>query len=806
MVKKVTAPKTYDPGRGRPKEHLAYLNEREMAYLRSINGNNMERGPKGLPSFPPEDAVGSSSRSTSSGSRTSSSSSGAGRDSSRGLGQGAGGSAVGRGPGGSSGLGGGGKGAGSSGTQSRGPGGPSGPNSGPSQSSGSKAAPSAPSRTPSSPMGGQGPSFSSSKAASSYNKDRTVQQKVQINDARNAVKNTPAARNDLALGGIRTLNVGPIGTPVKVGAVQRPPKSLGPLGSGWDERLPGAPSVPSIQKSKVAIAGGVGVMGIGTPTSQSMNLISPLTVEGLANREDLQERLSGYGAPPPRKNVDGSVPIPRMNPLNDPTKFKLGSPDVLQGVNPTALSKLARLQEAINRPLTISSGYRNPLLNKRVGGAKMSQHMSGNAIDIKIPGASAAETADIIRKASEIGFGGIGGYRPGSIHVDVASQRAWGPNYSGISIGGPMGNALSAHAAGRIAEVGPDYAAMERNPSVRGVASAPSIPTKTVSASMDPTAAVTSAFSTAKDLYNSLPSMKDLSERYAGLQKDLDAYRQAKTGPLSAVTGPIADARLKEAVTGYASQGIQALKDFISPSSAMAATPSGPIMSGEKAAAKTIAQAEGEKILDVENVPESDEVYGPKNVSPEVQELMADIDRKNKYGVRGIKSFPVVGNVVRAGDALRGVFTGKNTTEADADLKRAYMQGNATQRAELERGYPNLTKFAQQAGLEPQLPMSNYENWRQRSFGTGGGGTSTTVAGAGGTPDIGSGGKAEYRPIPRQVADAGQADAAEKKESGRPQAYYNWDAGVGIPSPGDPDYTLYLKYLEEKAAARAAVS
>ena len=62
MAKKITAPKTYDPGKGRPKEHLAYLNEREMAYLRSINGNNMERGPKGLPSFPPKDAVGSSSK------------------------------------------------------------------------------------------------------------------------------------------------------------------------------------------------------------------------------------------------------------------------------------------------------------------------------------------------------------------------------------------------------------------------------------------------------------------------------------------------------------------------------------------------------------------------------------------------------------------------------------------------------------------------------------------------------------------------------------------------------------------------
>ena len=64
--KTVKAPLSYDPGKGRPKEHLAYLNWQEMQELQRINGGNMERGPKGLPSFPPADAIGSSSRSVSS--------------------------------------------------------------------------------------------------------------------------------------------------------------------------------------------------------------------------------------------------------------------------------------------------------------------------------------------------------------------------------------------------------------------------------------------------------------------------------------------------------------------------------------------------------------------------------------------------------------------------------------------------------------------------------------------------------------------------------------------------------------------
>lgn len=64
--KKVTAPLTYDPGKGRPKEHLAYLNYQEMQALKRLNGNNQERGPMGLPSFPPGGTTGKSSSSSSS--------------------------------------------------------------------------------------------------------------------------------------------------------------------------------------------------------------------------------------------------------------------------------------------------------------------------------------------------------------------------------------------------------------------------------------------------------------------------------------------------------------------------------------------------------------------------------------------------------------------------------------------------------------------------------------------------------------------------------------------------------------------
>jgi zinc D-Ala-D-Ala carboxypeptidase len=38
------------------------------------------------------------------------------------------------------------------------------------------------------------------------------------------------------------------------------------------------------------------------------------------------------------------------------------------------------------KPITVNSGYRGPALNKAIGGAKNSQHMTGQAADIEIVG------------------------------------------------------------------------------------------------------------------------------------------------------------------------------------------------------------------------------------------------------------------------------------------------------------------------------------------------------------------------------------------------------------------------------------
>lgn len=55
------------------------------------------------------------------------------------------------------------------------------------------------------------------------------------------------------------------------------------------------------------------------------------------------------------------------------------------------------LREAYNKPIYVSSGYRCAELNKAVGGAKNSQHLTGMAADIYVKGESNKVLYDIIR-------------------------------------------------------------------------------------------------------------------------------------------------------------------------------------------------------------------------------------------------------------------------------------------------------------------------------------------------------------------------------------------------------------------------
>lgn len=87
----------------------------------------------------------------------------------------------------------------------------------------------------------------------------------------------------------------------------------------------------------------------------------------------------------------------------------------------------------------IISGHRDAGHNAAVGGAKFSQHIHGNAIDIDISGMDDRQKAAVLEAAVAAGARGVGIYPSGnSLHVDVRQTPAlWGLKpgaaYSGMS-------------------------------------------------------------------------------------------------------------------------------------------------------------------------------------------------------------------------------------------------------------------------------------------------------------------------------------------------------------------------------------
>ena len=84
------------------------------------------------------------------------------------------------------------------------------------------------------------------------------------------------------------------------------------------------------------------------------------------------------------------------------------------------MDKLILLRETIKQPLVISSGYRTPEYNKRIGGSSKSAHILGKAVDVVCSGEKAY---NIVKLGLEIGFTGIGIQQRGEhskrfIHLD----------------------------------------------------------------------------------------------------------------------------------------------------------------------------------------------------------------------------------------------------------------------------------------------------------------------------------------------------------------------------------------------------
>ena len=74
--------------------------------------------------------------------------------------------------------------------------------------------------------------------------------------------------------------------------------------------------------------------------------------------------------------------------------------------------------------MVVTSGYRSRRYNRKVRGARKSQHMYCAAADVQVPGVSKWELAKFVR--SMPGRGGVGTYcHTESVHIDVGPERDW---------------------------------------------------------------------------------------------------------------------------------------------------------------------------------------------------------------------------------------------------------------------------------------------------------------------------------------------------------------------------------------------
>jgi len=110
-----------------------------------------------------------------------------------------------------------------------------------------------------------------------------------------------------------------------------------------------------------------------------------------------------------------------LNELKKVTHFKLdefrckGCKELKLNIN--LLLKLEELRKQTGL-LIVNSGYRSPAYNKRIGGHINSEHLRGNAADVRAPSMS----PDKVHAIADKMFNGVGKYNTFT-HVDMGAKR-----------------------------------------------------------------------------------------------------------------------------------------------------------------------------------------------------------------------------------------------------------------------------------------------------------------------------------------------------------------------------------------------
>jgi zinc D-Ala-D-Ala carboxypeptidase len=78
-------------------------------------------------------------------------------------------------------------------------------------------------------------------------------------------------------------------------------------------------------------------------------------------------------------------------------EFPEPSKEIIDNLTRLCKEVLEPLRRAVDRPVIVTSGWRPPEVNRLVGGSPRSQHLTGQAADIIVPGVSVFAVATLLR-------------------------------------------------------------------------------------------------------------------------------------------------------------------------------------------------------------------------------------------------------------------------------------------------------------------------------------------------------------------------------------------------------------------------
>lgn len=93
------------------------------------------------------------------------------------------------------------------------------------------------------------------------------------------------------------------------------------------------------------------------------------------------------------------------------------------GFLPETEVALKKAEALYGQMIFVTSAYRTPEWNKQVGGVPGSYHLSGEAVDIRLP-ANAVQLAKLVWALSHAGFNGMGIYST-HIHADIRKHETF---------------------------------------------------------------------------------------------------------------------------------------------------------------------------------------------------------------------------------------------------------------------------------------------------------------------------------------------------------------------------------------------